>query len=153
MSWPHLVASALGQSVGTFFGTWSSGGQQVICRFEGSGVNEQLLDILREQLRRCGPANLTSVACPQTTCPPVPPEDHCYRWIALLPVVFAFGVAVGWFVSWCSQSPPGRAEPRLPETPVQPVQSKVLQAIAGPEGATGIAPQTGSPSLRRGQRV
>lgn len=72
-------------------------------------ADSRLIDILKEQLARCGPANLTRPECPACNC------VAADNWGPLLQLLCTLAVAAAGFVAgarWVSLrgSPPARAE-------------------------------------------
>jgi len=84
MTSPAPLLSAAGAAIGSLLGSWRAA-PTVVCRVEGAAVDTAILDILREQLQRCGPQNLTVPHCPHCLCE----AEHTAGSLAvLLGVVF-----------------------------------------------------------------
>ena len=89
-------------AVGSALWSWYQGPAGCECHFTAD-LNADLLDILREQLRRCGPEALTApppcAACP--ACPPAPAPTSSLPGLLSLLVVFLAGVVLGaGLVAW-----------------------------------------------------
>ena len=93
-------------------------------------MNGQLLDILREQLQRCGPANLTLTSCPPCVCAEAVGSGSSF-W----PLVSLFYLLVGFLGgTLVPRREPGSTAPLL----------AVQEATPPREVASQIAVQTAS---------
>ena len=102
----------------------------VLCQVEGPFVNEQLLDILREQLARCGPPNLTVPPCPACRCEPS--LVTCALLVAGVVVLCGVCFALGIVAARCS--------PRLPLERDLPGQPAITSTSASPSSSAPSQP-------------
>ena len=113
------------------------------CVVEQGRIQPELLDLLGKQLDRCGPANLTALAC--VACPPVP-ADHSvlFFWAGAL-AGFCLGAALA--LLWgllCGGDCCGRpsAAPPSPEAPPAAASPQAVESSPAALGRRRAAPGT-----------
>ena len=102
------VTSAASQALGAYLGSWRWTAATPVCRVDASPVDERLLDILREQLQRCGPPSLTTLPCPACVCGAGPQGVVLVLAAVLCLAGFVLGFSLGKRAG--TQEPPVRVE-------------------------------------------
>jgi len=93
---PAPLLSALGAAIGSLAETLRAA-PTVICKVERATTDSVILDILREQLQRCGPRNLTAPAFSHCICKTDSPSGS----LAALLVVVSLVVVLSFLGGAC----------------------------------------------------
>lgn len=127
---PLAVASAVGIAA-----SWFHRAEHVCsCRCD-THADPQILDILREQLRRCGPEQLTPT-CPVCRCE-VDSRNYTQVTILIVLAVFVVGLALGWLAHahFCRAAASGR-----PAAAPVGLTPSALRALKDGRPATNVGP-------------
>ena len=138
-TWAGPLATAALHLLGSYWG--SAGSPRVHCVVEcpSSSVNSELIEVLREQLRRCGPQNLTLPACPACICSPERPQAGL--GVFTLIGVAAGSAALGSFVGARARPPPVSflgARPRPPAAERALAPAPEVHAPSPPRAIAGV---------------
>ena len=150
--WYSLASNAVSHAVGSYLGS-SRSSPTVHCVVEcppPSPVNEGLLDILRDQLARCGPQNLTlpSASVVTRTCP------SCFGTVVLALIVgLIVGAGAGhvahFVVASCSRGG-GEAAPAVAKLrPAPPIADVAERTATTPSGRGRARAPPGSLAVLR----
>lgn len=106
---------------------------------QGPGIDTGVLDLLRRQLDRCGPSNLTCPACP--VCPSPSSEFSLFLFVSPAFLAFALGALVGQRLG--ESTPTGSSAARLPRGARAGFAPGLDLAIAGdawnPEASVNVS--------------
>eukprot|EP00959_Pyramimonas_sp_CCMP1952_P289505 6055290-Pyramimonas_sp.AAC.1 len=115
--WAHAAG---GWVLGALAERWAGGSRDAVaevtcrCAFEGPGITDGLVAILREQLARCGPEHLQGTPC--QPCPSCPVPFGHYTGYDLLGSA-AVGVAAGVGLATCFRQAHDLGAPRVACSP------------------------------------